>query len=76
VLIDTLQKFQQQTTLPGTGIPLGGAVAPQDRAQLQAAIDAIRQLAQEQANLQRQPVKVQAPPARPKEAPLPAEFAP
>ena len=76
VLIDTLQKFQQQTTLPGTGIPLGGVVAPQDRKQLQDAIDAIRQLAQEQANLQRQPVKVQAPPARPKEAPLPAEFAP
>lgn len=76
VLIDTLQKFQQQTTLPGTGIPLGGVVSQQDRAQLQAAIDAIRQLAQEQANLQRQPVKVQAPPARPKEAPLPAEFAP
>lgn len=76
VLIDTLQKFQQQTTLPGTGIPLGGMVAPQDRKQLQDAIDAIRQLAQEQANLQRQPVKVQAPPARPKEAPLPAEFAP
>lgn len=76
VLIDTLQKFQQQTTLPGTGIPLGGVVAPQDRQQLQDAIDAIRQLAQEQANLQRQPVKVQAPPARPKEAPLPAEFAP
>ena len=76
VLIDTLQKFQQQTTLPGTGIPLGGVVAPQDRKQLQDAIDAIRQLAVEQANLQRQPVKVQAPPARPKEAPLPAEFAP
>lgn len=76
VLIDTLQKFQQQTTLPGTGIPLGGVVAPQDRQQLQDAIDAIRQLAQEQANLQRQPVKVQPPPARPKEAPLPAEFAP
>lgn len=76
VLIDTLQKFQQQTLLPGTGIPLGAPVAPQDRQQLQDAIDAIRDLAQQQANLQRQPINVQAPPARPKEAPLPAEFAP
>ena len=76
VLIDTLQKFQQQTLLPGTGIPLGAPVAPQDRQQLQDAIDAIRELAQQQANLQRQPINVQAPPARPKEAPLPAEFAP
>jgi hypothetical protein len=76
VLIEALQAVQQQARLPGIGVPVGAAVAPEDRAQLQAAIDAIRQLAQEQANLQRQPVKVQAPPARPKEAPLPAEFAP
>jgi len=76
VLIEALQAVQQQARLPGIGVPVGAAVAPEDRAQLQAAIEAIRQLAQEQANLQRQPVKVQAPPARPKEAPLPAEFAP
>jgi small-conductance mechanosensitive channel len=76
VLIEALQAVQQQARLPGIGVPVGAAVALDDRAQLQAAIEAIRQLAQEQANLQRQPVKVQAPPARPKEAPLPAEFAP
>lgn len=76
VLIEALQAVQQQARLPGIGVPVGAAVAPEDRVQLQAAIEAIRQLAQEQANLQRQPVKVQAPPARPKEAPLPAEFAP
>ena len=76
VLVDTLTKFQSQTRLPGTNIPLGGQVSQQDREQLQSAIDAIRALAAEQANLARQPVKVQAPAARPKEAPLPAEFAP
>jgi hypothetical protein len=84
VLIGTLEKMQQRATLPvtvadlarGTGIPIGGAVAPGDRQQLQDAIDAIRVLAQEQANLQRRPINVQAPAARPKEAPLPAEFAP
>jgi hypothetical protein len=76
VLIEGLTNMQRQTRTPIMGIPLGGEVAPRDRQQLQDAIDAIRQLAAEQANLQRQPVKVVAPPARPKEAPLPAEFAP
>lgn len=69
VAINFLEAFKQKELIGAT--PTAG-----ERQQLQDAIDAIRQLAAEQANLQRQPVKVVAPPARPKEAPLPAEFAP
>jgi hypothetical protein len=71
VAVEFLKAFQQQAVL-------GGAVSKEDRAQLQKAIEKITQLAELQARAQQQPVpvKVQAPAARPKEAPLPAEFAP
>jgi len=57
---------------------LGGEVSARDRQLLQQAIDRITDLAvAQQAGLRRPvEVKVQAPAARPKEAPLPAEFAP
>ncbi|MGV2337619.1 MAG UNVERIFIED_CONTAM: hypothetical protein LVR18_27245 [Planctomycetaceae bacterium] len=60
VLIEGLTNLQQQTRTPVLGIPLGGEVAARDRQQLQDAIDAIRQLAAQQAAAQRQPVNVVA----------------
>ena len=72
--IEFLKAFQREAVI-------GGEVSRQDRATLQTAIERITQLVELQQAQQAQPprpvnVNLQAPPARPKEAPLPAEFAP
>jgi len=72
--IEFLKAFQREAVI-------GGEVSRQDRATLQSAIERITQLVELQQAQQAQPprpvnVNLQAPPARPKEAPLPAEFAP
>ena len=72
--IEFLRAFQREAVI-------GGEVSRQDRATLQTAIERITQLVELQQAQQAQPprpvnVNLQAPPARPKEAPLPAEFAP
>lgn len=74
VALEFLKAFQREAVI-------GREVSKEDRQTLQTAIERITQLIEVQQAQQAQPprpvrVNVQAPPARPKEAPLPAEFAP
>ena len=57
-------------------IPVGGQLSEQDRAIVEQQIELLTQIRDEMAAARQQPVKVQAPPMRPKEAPLPAATAP
>jgi len=83
--VNLLEQFKQQTKMLGF-IPVGGQVTSADQKRLQDGIDRISILMEKQTQLQQQmlqqqqqpqpPVKVQATPMRPKEAPLPAATAP
>jgi hypothetical protein len=57
-------------------IPFGGNLSPEDRAIVEQQIALLQQIRDEMAAARQQPVKVQGPPMRPKEAPLPAATAP
>jgi hypothetical protein len=70
-----LQQTLQQRRLFGA-IPIGGNLSDQDRAIVEQQIALLQQIRDEMAAARQQPVKVQAPPMRPKEAPLPAATAP
>jgi hypothetical protein len=70
-----LQETLQQRRLFGA-IPIGGNLSDQDRAIVEQQIALLQQIRDEMAAARQQPMKVQAPPMRPKEAPLPAATAP
>ena len=75
--IATLEEAQQRRR--GFGIvPIGGAVSAEDRALLQEQVTVLKELKALIEGGQKNPipVKVNAPAARPKEAPLPAATAP
>ena len=70
-----LQETLEQRRLFGA-IPIGGNLSDQDRAIVEQQIALLQQIRDEMAAARQQPVKVQGPPMRPKEAPLPAATAP
>jgi hypothetical protein len=70
-----LSEASQQRKLFGF-LPIGAQLSPEDKAIVDQQIALLEQIRDEMAAARQNPVKVQAPPMRPKEAPLPAATAP